>query len=227
MCLRYALAMTDSKAIAARFGLKEVPKLKPRYNIAPTQEVPVVFNDAPDTLSFAKWGMPANWSGARHPLFNARAESVDKKSSFRKDFELRRCLMLADSFYEWAHPKKTPYRIFLKNSGVFAFAGIYAVPKEGDEMKDPEEAPARTCCMITTEANNQIARIHNRMPVILDRGTEKDYLKADPGEVKAFLSPYPADEMDMYEVSPKVNSARNDSKDLLEKKTTKGTLLDY
>ncbi|MFH0884145.1 MAG: SOS response-associated peptidase, partial [Candidatus Micrarchaeota archaeon] len=216
MCLRYALTMTDSKAIASRFGLTDVPKLKPRYNIAPTQEVPVVFNDSTDRLSFARWGMPANWSGARHPLFNARAESVDKKSSFRKDFELRRCLMLADSFYEWKHPTKRPFRMFLKNGGMFAFAGIYADAPDSDIKK-------RTCCMITTEANYLVAQIHNRMPMILDEGTEKDWLKADPGEAKGFLSPYPADEMDIYEVSSKVNSAKNDSKELLERKTTKGT----
>lgn len=220
--------MKDAKAIASRFGLTDVPSgLKPRYNIAPTQVVPVVFNDSQETLSFAKWGMPANWSGARHPLVNARAESIDRKPSFRKDFELRRCLMLADSFYEWKHPTRRPFRVFLKNGGMFAFAGIYA--DAPGQPADEDDAPAmvRTCCMITTEANSLISQVHNRMPVILDDGTEKDWLKADAGEAKGFLTPYPADEMDMYEVSMKVNSARNDSKDLLERKTTKGTLLDY
>ncbi len=225
MCLRYAFSVTDSKLIAERFGLTDVPDLQPRYNIAPTQAVPVVFNDSPDALTYAKWGMPANWSGARHPLFNARAESVDLKPSFRKDFELRRCLMLADSFYEWKQPRKIPYRVFLKNEGMFAFAGIYS---DGPPVAaDEPPAMIRTCCMITTEANSLISQVHNRMPVILKEGQEREWLEAGPDEAKALLGPYEAEKMDMYEVSSKVNSAANDSKELLSRKTTKGTLLDY
>jgi putative SOS response-associated peptidase YedK len=225
VCLRYALSVDDPKQVSRRFGLDPASmpaEIMPRYNIAPTQEVPVVFNDAPATLSFARWGMPANWSGARHPLFNARAESIDRKPSFRKDFELRRCLMLADSFYEWKHPTKRPFRVYLKDGGMFAFAAIYA--KEGDGLGNPEEAPVRTCCMITTAANSLVAQIHNRMPVILKEGTEKAWLEGGLDEAKALLMPYNAADMDMFEVSMKVNSAKNDSRDLLDKKTAKGTL---
>jgi len=231
VCLRYAFSVTDSKAIASRFGLSDVPDLSPRYNIAPTQAVPVVFNDSPDALTYAKWGMPANWSGARHPLFNARAESIDRKPSFRKDFELRRCLMLADSFYEWKHPAKRPFRVFLKDGGMFAFAGIYAdaMQKPPEDAPDGDEPPPmlRTCCMITTAANPLVSQIHNRMPAILGEGQERRWLESGTDEAKSLLAPYDEEKMDMYEVLTKVNSARNDSRDLLERKTAKGTLLDY
>ena len=139
MCLRYAFTTTDFKLLEERFDLDDVPELKQRYNIAPTQQVPAIFNDDGRVLSGAKWGLSASWSS--HPLFNARAETIDTKPSFRKDFEERRCLMLADSFYEWKQPEKKPFRLFLKSKEPFAFAGIYAEEEE------------RTCCMITTLSN--------------------------------------------------------------------------
>lgn len=229
VCLRYAFTVDDPKAIASRFGLTDVQEgLKPRYNIAPTQAVPAVFNDSPKALSFAKWGMPAHWSGARHPLFNARAESIDMKASFRKDFELRRCLMIADSFYEWKHPTKRPFRVFLKDGGMFAFAGIYAQEQEAVYSEDSDPPPMiRSCCMVTVAANALVSQIHNRMPAILERGQEEKWLEAGPDEAKSLLVPFNEQKMDMYEVSMKVNSAANDSKDVLERKTSKGTLLDY
>jgi putative SOS response-associated peptidase YedK len=174
--------------------------------------------------------MPAHWSGARHPLFNARAESIDRKPSFRKDFELRRCLMLADSFYEWKHPTKRPFRVFLKGGGMFAFAGIYSEGKaEGPGLVagTDEADDIRTCCMITTAANALVSQIHNRMPAILREGSEKGWLKGGQAEAKALLTPYNAPEMDMFEVSMKVNSARNDSKELIERKSDRGTLREF
>jgi putative SOS response-associated peptidase YedK len=214
MCLRYAFTTTDFKALAQRFRLRSIPELKPRYNIAPTQSVPVIFDDSQDELSEARWGLSASWQ--HQPLFNARAESIDRKPSFRKDFEERRCLMLADTFYEWKQPEKRPFRVFLKSNLPFAFAGIYAQEEEG-----------RACCMVTTSSNGLIAKIHSRMPVILPAGMEKEYLGAGVEEAKRMLRPYPAESMVMYEISSKVNSARNDSPEVLEPKTSKGTLLEY
>jgi putative SOS response-associated peptidase YedK len=214
MCLRYAFITTDYKLLKEHFELDSIPDLKPRYNIAPTQDVPVIFDDNSKVLSEAKWGLSASW--LNHPLFNARAETIDRKPAFRKDFEQRRCLILADTFYEWKQPEKKPFRLFLKTKEPFAFAGIYAKEDEG-----------RTCAMITTSSNELISQVHNRMPVILPIGHEKEYLKTDPEEAKKMLRPFPAEKMDIYEVSSKVNSARNNTPDVMEPKSTKGTLLDY
>jgi len=217
MCLRYAFTTTDHKVLMERFDLESIAAdPKPRYNIAPTQDVPVIFNDSDSVLSSARWGLPANWhgpSGADKLLFNARMETIDKKPVFRKDFSERRCLMLADSFYEWKHPEKRPFRIFLKDENVFAFAGIYA-----------EIDGKRACCMITTNSNQLVSTIHDRMPAILPFNKEKDWLSADEMEAKSMLTPYAADKMGMYEVSSKVNSSRNDFPDLIKPKTDKGTL---
>jgi len=222
MCLRYAFTTVNFKLISQRFKLQKIiPDLEPRYNIAPTQQVPVIFNDDEKTLSEAKWGIRARWyeeSGAEHLLFNARSESIDKKPSFKKDFELRRCLMLADSFYEWKHPEKRPFRISLKGNEMFAFAGIYA---------DGNDGKARSCCMITTESNELISKVHNRMPVILPLGEEMEWLESEADAAKKILKPYPAEKMDMYELTSKINSSRNDSLDVIEAKTDKGTLVEY
>jgi putative SOS response-associated peptidase YedK len=175
--------------------------------------VPVIFDDDEKILTEAKWGLNAKWS--THPLFNARAESIDIKPSFKKDFEERRCLMIADSFYEWT-PKKRPYRVFLKGEAPFAFAAIYS--QEGD---------TRTCAMITTSSNALVSKVHDRMPVILPRSDEFEYLHAEAEDAKEILLPYPADKMDMYEITNLVNNARNDSPDVMKPKTSKGTLFEY
>lgn len=211
MCLRYAFSTTDYKAVMERFDLDTVPpNMQARYNIAPTQDVPVIFNDDEKTLLNAKWGITSKWS--EHPLFNARAESIDQKPSFRKDFEERRCLILADTFYEWKQPEKRPFRVLLKSKGMFAFAGIYQVEEQ------------RTCCMVTVDANELISKIHNRMPAILPIRHEKEFLQAGPKEAKEMLLPFSAEDMDMYEISSDVNYARNDSPSLWNKKKS---LFDY
>jgi len=220
MCLRYAFTTTNFKLIKERFSLENIAhEIKPRYNIAPTQNVPVVFNDESSSLSEARWGLTAHWlekTGAEHLLFNARAESIDKKPSFKKDFEERRCLMIADSFYEWKHPEKRPFRVALKRNEVFAFAGIYA--QEGD---------ARTCCMITTESNELISKVHNRMPVILQNGIEQEWLGMGAEEAKESLKPYPSEKMQMLELTSRINSSKIDSPDVIELKTAKGTLAEF
>ncbi len=211
MCLRYAFTTTDYRKVMERFDLDTVPKdMQERYNIAPTQPVPVIFDDDGKTLLSAKWGITSKWSD--HPLFNARAETIDEKPSFRKDFEERRCLMVADTFYEWKQPEKRPFRLFLKSKEPFAFAGIYQVEDN------------RTCCMVTVEANSLISQIHNRMPAILPIRKEKQYLEAETDEAKAMLKPFPAQEMEMYEIGSDVNSARNNSLRLWDKKKS---LFDY
>jgi putative SOS response-associated peptidase YedK len=214
MCLRYAFTTTGFKRLKERFGIEKMPDLKPRYNIAPTQQVPVIYDDSQEALSEARWGLESGWLD--HPLFNARAETIDRKPSFRKDFEERRCLMLADSFYEWKQPEKQPFRVFLRSEEPFAFAGIHDSGGAG-----------RTCAMITVASNELISRIHDRMPAILPLRHEKEYLEAEPEDAKAMLRPFPAQQMDMYAISDLVNKAANDSPALWKPKSDKGTLLQY
>ena len=211
MCLRYAFTTTGYKTLMERFSLETVPEdMVPRYNIAPTQQVPVIFNDAEKALLSARWGIESGHSA--HPFFNARAETIDSKPSFKKDFAERRCLIPADTFYEWKQPEKWPFRVFLKSNEIFAFAGIYRIGEE------------RSCCMVTVDANSLVSRIHNRMPAILPLRKEKEYLEAGAEEAKAMLRPFPAEMMGMYEIPSDVNSARNDSPGLWNRKKS---LFDY
>ncbi|MFA5106475.1 MAG: SOS response-associated peptidase [Candidatus Micrarchaeia archaeon] len=220
MCLRYAFSVMDRDEVKQRFALVQIAyELEARYNIAPTQSVPAIFNDSKNTLSGALWGMPAQW--ANEPgklLFNARAESIDSKPTFRRHFEESRCLMPANAFYEWKHPEKRPFRFSLKDDAMFAFAAIYSIDKESQR---------RSCCMITTENNALVGQVHNRMPVILPLMREKEFLDATPKEAKAMLVPFPDSLMGMYELTSRINSSRVDSPEIIKPQTEKGTLKEY
>ncbi len=208
MRLRYAFTVTNFKLLKKRFGLERmINELKPRYNIAPTQMIPVIFNDDQKTLSEAGWGLDAKWhgaSGANHLLFNARSETVDQKPVFKKNFQERRCLILADAFYEWKKPEKRPFRISLADDEVFAFAGIYS-----------EIEGIRKACMLTTAPNGLVSSIHDRMPAILPENKEKAWLDMTAEEAKTLLKPYPADKMKTAEISQKINSSKEDSENLV------------
>lgn len=213
-----------------------------RFNIAPTQDVPVIPNDGSRRVQLFKWGLVPRW--AKDPaignrMINARAETVAEKPSFRDAFKKRRCLILTDGFYEWrANPgtkSKTPIHIRLKNGKPFAFAGLWETwipksdrsaredPPPGSKTSDAPEPygpanPLRTCTIITTEANPLMAQFHHRMPVILPEEhydlwmTEKP---VDPEILKPLLTPYAADNMVAYPVSTAVNNPRNNSADLV------------
>jgi putative SOS response-associated peptidase YedK len=191
----------------------------PRYNIAPTQDVAVIFDESPRTLSAAKWGLIPSWSkdpsiGAR--MINARAETLDEKPSFRGLLKKRRCLIPADGFYEWrknADETKTPMRITLASGEAFALAGLW------DVWKTPEGEWLKTCTIITTEPNALMAPIHNRMPAVLTREAEAEWLNKandDPGYLKSLLVPYPVEAMRAYEVSRRVNSVKNEEPAVIE-----------
>jgi putative SOS response-associated peptidase YedK len=124
--------------------------------------------------------------------------------------------MIADSFYEWKQPEKKPFRVLLKEEEGFAFAGIYS-----------EHEGKRACCMITTSSNELISKVHDRMPMILRKGQEHAWLEADPTDAKGMLRPYPAELMKMYEISSLVNSAANDSADVIRPKGEGGPLSKY
>ena len=214
MCGRFTLRHSG-EAIASAFQLPEVPQLQPRYNIAPTQLVSTVLGslDSVHQLDQLHWGLIPSWAkdtkmGAR--LINARAETVGEKPAFRAAFRHRRCLVVADGFYEWQRQenKKQPFYFRLQNDQPFAFAGLW------ERWKSPEGAEIQSCTILTTEANDLLRSIHNRMPVILD---PKDYdLWLDPAvqnteSLQQLLRPYQPEAMTSYAVSTKVNSPTNNT----------------
>jgi len=218
MCGRFTLTL-DEAELVDRFDLKASDAAHtPRFNIAPTQAAPVVLSEMPDRLSVALWGLIPSWAkdptiGAR--MINARAETVQEKPSFRTAFKRRRCLVPADGFYEWskAAATKMPLYIRLKTGEPFALAGLWEV------WRPPEGDPVRTFTILTTEPNELLATIHNRMPVILSRENERAWLDntAGPVELMAMLQAYPSALMEFYEVSKRVNAPRNDDPSLIER----------
>jgi putative SOS response-associated peptidase YedK len=214
MCGRYTFA-PDLSQIGELFPGFEVPEeLAPRYNIAPTQKVPVILNDGRQRIELVRWGLIPSW--AKDPaignrLINARAETLAEKPSFRSAFKRRRCLILADGFYEWqktpGQRTKTPHYIRLRSGDPFAFAGLW------ESWRSPDDDRVLSCTIVTTSPNPLIASIHNRMPVILDPTVHERWLREgeQPKEEMApLLAPYPPEQMEAYPVSTLVNSPKND-----------------
>ncbi|NEP15595.1 MAG: SOS response-associated peptidase [Leptolyngbya sp. SIO4C1] len=214
MCGRFTQTQS-SEAIAAAFQLQTVPQSQPRYNIAPSQPVAAAIqtNHRREYRIF-QWGLVPSW--AKDPsignrLINARAETAAEKPSFRNAFKRRRCLIIADGFYEWQRGKgvqqKQPYYIQLKDRSLFSFAGLWEQWERGDGSY------LETCTILTTEPNSLLQPIHNRMPVILPPQTYDTWL--DPRlqggrQVQRLLLPYAADAMQAYPVSTLINNPRNE-----------------
>ena len=188
-----------------------------RYNAAPGQDLWVIPQTTPTQAQLFHWGLVPFW--AKDPkignrLINARAETIAEKPAFRTPFRKHRCLVLADGFYEWDKKgvQKVPYRVTLKDDRPFTFAGIF------DYWKNKEGKELKSFSIITTDANDLIAKIHDRMPVILSKKDEKVWL--DPGldiaKAMKMLHPYPAEEMKMYPVSTLVNKPENDLPEVIK-----------
>jgi putative SOS response-associated peptidase YedK len=216
MCGRFSIAGLEG--IEERFQLKiEFPDLKPNYNVAPSQDVPVIVNNGSNQLALFKWGLIPFWGkdpSIGHKMINARAETVDEKPSFKTCLQRKRCLIVADGFYEWKKEGSTkrPHRIILKNKELFGFAGLW------NTWKSPTGEIINSCSIITTTPNELMAPIHNRMPVILPREVEQVWLDqgiTDSYFLKSLLRPYPADLMIAYEVSAFVNSVKNNGPECL------------
>ena len=216
MCGRFTLA-ADPSELTQMFPEFELPEhLKPRYNIAPSQDIAVVPNTGENKVEFFRWGLIPSW--AKDPqigyrMINARAETLAQKPSFRNAYRRRRCLILADGFYEWhqepGHRSKTPIYVKLKSGKPFAFAGLWEVWQPNDDAP-----PVRSCTIITTAPNALIEQIHNRMPAILAReayGQWLDPQEQSPERLAPLLQPYPAEAMIAYPVSRLVNRPANDS----------------
>jgi len=217
MCGRFTLT-ADISTLQESFPFVEMPQgMQPHFNIAPTQPVAVVPNDGRNKLDFFVWGLIPSWAkdpniGSR--LINARAETLHEKPSFRTAFRRRRCLVLADGFYEWrqAERGKTPMYIRLASGKPFAFAGLW------ESWNSPDGSNVLSCTIITTQPNELMATIHNRMPVILPEEAYPIWLEsseADPQQLTGLLKPYPAEQMQAYPVSPLVNSPKNDLPELI------------
>lgn len=186
----------------------------PRYNIAPTQQVlSVVNNNDQRELKPLKWGLIPSWSKELNigvKMINARCETIAEKPSFKNLLKRKRCLIPADGFYEWIKlkSKKQPVYIRLKSEAVFSFAGLW------DTWRSPTNETINSCTIITTNANDLIAPVHNRMPVIFTPEQEKLWLDptiTDNVTLTSLLKPFPEKELTMYNVNPIVNSPRNDS----------------
>ena len=220
MCGRYTLT-ADLKKVADRFGAPSPPAsatYNPRFNIAPTQAVIVVGDDGKRYIKEMLWGLIPSW--AKDPaignrMINARVETLAEKPAFRAALKKRRCIIPADGFYEWQKlgKVKQPVRIVLKSREPFGFAGLW------EHWKSPEGEEVLSCTIVTTEANELLKTVHERMPVILTRDAEALWLDPktqEPEKLLPLLKQYPADEMEFYRVSREVNSPAVDKASNIE-----------
>lgn len=223
MCGRFTLT-ASMEEIIERFlidSFLEEEAFSPSYNIAPSQSVLAVINDGKSNrMGFLKWGLIPPWAkdmSIANKMINARAETLSEKPSFRNAFKKKRCLIIADSFYEWKRQEdktKTPMRIKLKNEELFAMAGLW------EQWKSPEGKSIFSCSVITTNPNELMADIHDRMPVILKPENEKTWLDPSISDVhflNQLLVPFDKNLMEAYEVSALVNSPKNNSVELIQK----------
>jgi putative SOS response-associated peptidase YedK len=218
MCGRYAIT-SASEAIRRLFGYDEQPNFPPRYNVAPTQPVPIVrMVEGKRQFALVRWGLIPAW--VKDPrgfslLINARGESLNEKPAFRAALRYRRCLFPADGFYDWRREGEParPYYVRRRAGGLMAFAGLWEnwMGPHGEEME--------TAAIVTTRANRMLATIHPRMPVIVPPEAFDLWLDSrsvDATTAAALIAPAPEDMLAVHQVSPAVNSVANDAADLIE-----------
>lgn len=223
MCGRFTLT-APIEEIIDRFEIEaflDEEDYTPSYNIAPSQMVLAVINNGKaNRMGFLKWGLVPPWAkevSIGNKMINARAETLAEKPSFRKAFAKKRCLIIADSFYEWKRHEnktKTPMRIKLKSDRLFAMAGVW------EQWKSPENQSLFSCSVITTTPNSLMEDIHDRMPVILKPQDEQTWLDpsvTDTQFLKQFLVPLDHGLMEAYEISSLVNSPKNNSVEIIQK----------
>ena len=219
MCGRFTLTL-DPGELQALLDLGPfVHIVQPRYNIAPSQPIPIVKDANKREVELYRWGLVPSWAddpNIGNRMINARSETAHEKPSFRAAFKRRRCLILADGFFEWHADQKgapkTPYLFKLKNDHPFTFAGLY------EHWQAPEGGELHTCTILTCPPNDLVKDYHNRMPVMLSEEARWQWLLEDTNE-KALLDmliPYPTEEMKCYPVSKAVNTPNNDSPEVLE-----------
>jgi putative SOS response-associated peptidase YedK len=216
MCGRYELH-TQPAALALAFGVPFPSQLRPRYNIAPMQDVPIVRRNASGEreLVNVRWGFVPRWAkdpaiGSR--MINARSETLAEKPSFRMALKRHRCLLPADGFYEWKQTpsgSKQPIHIGMKDGSPFALAGLF------ERWLSPAGEVLDTCTIVTTQSNALLAPLHDRMPVIVAPAAFDRWLNVANEDPSELFAPYPADAMTYFPVSLRVNSVRNDDAKLI------------
>jgi putative SOS response-associated peptidase YedK len=218
MCGRYSYT-GNSNHVTTRLGIKTIPS-QARYNIAPGQHAPVIrsVEGHPPMMDQLQWGLVPFW--AKDPsigfrTINARSEKAETTGSFRAPFRYRRCLVMADGFFEWKKigRDKQPWRLLMSDESTFAMAGLW------DHWTRPDGGVLETFTVLTTEANELVQEVHDRMPVILEPEAWAPWLSQkvnQPASVRPFLKPYPADKMKLYPVSDLVNRVSNDTAQCIE-----------
>ena len=220
MCGRFTL-FAPYDEIIERFDIEtafEENDYIPSYNIAPSQQVVAIINDGvKNRLGHLRWGLIPPWAKDEkigYKMINARAETAAEKPSFRNAFKRKRCIIPADSFYEWKKTEKgkVPMRFKLKSDGIFALAGLW------ESWKSPEGTTIHTCTVITTTPNELVRPVHGRMPVILRPEDEAIWLAPNNEDAELLgnlIHPFNEEEMDRYAVSSAVNSPKNNDASLI------------
>jgi putative SOS response-associated peptidase YedK len=214
MCGRFSLGLVYG--FSTRFGVPEEPRLQPRYNIAPFQQIPVIVSESPNSLRWMRWGLVPSWAKGEEfglKLINVRSESALEKPMFKPLLNHHRCLIPATGFYEWQKQggKKRPFHIRVRGSDYFAMAGIYDTwRRDGKDLV--------TCSILTTQANDALSEVHDRMPVILDRSAESTWLAKEvlsEDVLRSMFIPYPSRDVEMYPVSDLVNDSKMDDPQMI------------
>ncbi|MDS0283041.1 SOS response-associated peptidase [Haloarcula onubensis] len=229
MCGRYSLFAPPAD-IEARFDAAFAFDFEPRYNAAPSQSLPVITGDEPDTIQRMEWGLVPSFADEKknHGYINARAETLSEKRSFADAYESRRCLVPADGMYEWVEREsgKQPYRVALPDDDLFAMAGLYErwTPPQRqtglgefttDSESDGQDEIVETFTVVTTAPNDTVADLHHRMAVVLAPDEESTWLTGDTDTAAGLLDPYDGP-MRTYPISTAVNSPSNDSPAIIE-----------
>ena len=212
MCGRFSLTVGDWD-IESEFGVRVSFEYRPRYNIAPSQEVLVLLDDGVRRIEALRWGLIPSWAKDAkigYKMINARAETIFDKPAFRSAVKQRRCLVLADGFYEWRKTEeggKIPTYARLRSGKPFGFAGLW------ESWQSPEGKALKTCAIVTTEPNDLMRPIHDRMPVVVRKELQATWLDSQltgKEELSQILQPYPSEEMEAFAVSKLVNSPSMD-----------------
>ncbi|MFO7543457.1 MAG: SOS response-associated peptidase [Thiobacillus sp.] len=216
MCGRFALK-TPASQLASHFKLDEAVEVAPRYNIAPGTDIPTIRHspEGKRVMHLLRWGLVPHWAkdpSISNKLSNARGETVAEKPSFRDAFKRRRCLVPADGFYEWkAEGKlKQPYYFSMKDGAPFALGGVW------ESWRAPNGDVLRTCCLITTEPNEIMLPVHDRMPVIVSPENYEQWLTGEPADAQSLIKPYPVEDMQAWAVSRRVSRSGEEGDDLVK-----------
>ena len=213
MCGRFVRSSSSGRS-ANHFDVQQPSfEIEPSYNIAPSHNILIIRNPGARQLANCRWGFMPSWAkdlSMGYKMINARVETITEKPSFRTAFRKHRCLVIANGFYEWQKDmkRKIPAYIRLKSGALFGFAGLY------NTWNSPEGEEICTCTILTTESNELLSAIHDRMPVIVPHDKEDIWIAPDVEDVqllKSFFSPFPSEEMVLARVSDRVNSPTYDS----------------